>query len=262
MLTTNGALAALSTELDFQTLTDLSLKPILQFLMSECITSMRASGLSVVDFMMQVLATNRERLNATCGVGYGLAQLAQPASSRCVSRFSSSATSASAPALASCAADASQRADRVQDLDVQVSERRACTSTDASRAVSFSRQHAQFQSDAPHASASTPDPALSCAVVDDGRSPGTTDSCIDYAKFISLNAKRRDKVHMQATFERYRDVEGGLSKTALMAALTEVDAPVLSSSDGAAEDSVFRRADTDSSNYIDLDECAISFRGL
>jgi hypothetical protein len=79
---------------------------------------------------------------------------------------------------------------------------------------------------------------------------------VTYADHIALSAKRRDKNQMQAVFDRHKDVEGkGLSKTALMAALTEVAAPVLSSSDGASEDSLFRRANTNCSSYVDLDEC-------
>ena len=73
---------------------------------------------------------------------------------------------------------------------------------------------------------------------------------------MALSGKRLDGAYMKAVFERHKDVEGGLSKAALMAALREVEAPVLSSSDGASEDSLFRRADTNASNYVDLDECA------
>jgi hypothetical protein len=73
---------------------------------------------------------------------------------------------------------------------------------------------------------------------------------------IALKAKRRDKEQMHAVFDRDKDVEGkGLSKAALMAALTEVSAPVLSSSDDASEDRVFRRADTNCSSFGDLDDC-------
>ena len=73
---------------------------------------------------------------------------------------------------------------------------------------------------------------------------------------MALSAARRDLAHMKAVFERHKDVDGGLSKAALVAALKEVDAPVLSSSEGASEDSLFRRADTNASNYVDLDACA------
>ena len=73
---------------------------------------------------------------------------------------------------------------------------------------------------------------------------------------MALSAARNDAAHMQAVFDRHTDVEGGLSKAALMAALKEIDAPVLSSSDGASEDSLFRRADTNLSGYVDFSEYA------
>jgi hypothetical protein len=78
---------------------------------------------------------------------------------------------------------------------------------------------------------------------------------INYAKFLALSADRRDKSYMQAVFNRHKDVEGGLSKTALMAALREVEAPVLSSSEGASEDELFSRADSNLSGAVDLNEC-------
>ncbi len=93
-----------------------------------------------------------------------------------------------------------------------------------------------------------------------GRSPPQqsmiAESPIDYAKHMALSAARHDEAHMQAVFNRHTDVAGGLSKTALMAALKEIDAPVLSSSDGASEDSLFRRADTKLSGYVNFSECA------
>ncbi len=93
--------------------------------------------------------------------------------------------------------------------------------------------------------------------VPDGRSPAPADAHADYAKYIALSGKRLDGAYMKDVFERHKDVEGGLSKAALMAALRGVDAPVLSSSDGASEDSLFRRAaGTSSSDCVDLDECA------
>ena len=59
---------------------------------------------------------------------------------------------------------------------------------------------------------------------------------------------------MKALFERHRDVADGLSQTALMAALREVEAPVLSSSEFTSDDSIFRRADSNLSGTIDLNE--------
>jgi hypothetical protein len=83
-----------------------------------------------------------------------------------------------------------------------------------------------------------------------------TASSIDYAKSIALSAKRRDDAHMKGVFERHKDVDGGLSKAAFIAALKEVEAPVLFSSDSASEDNLFRRADTNASGSVDLSEYA------
>ncbi len=68
--------------------------------------------------------------------------------------------------------------------------------------------------------------------------PTATASSIDYAKSIALSAKRRDDAHMKGVFERHKDVDGGLSKAAFIAALKEVEAPVLLSSDSASEDNL------------------------
>ncbi len=58
---------------------------------------------------------------------------------------------------------------------------------------------------------------------------------------------------MKAVFEQHKDVDGGLSKAALVAALKKVRAPVLSSSETATdEDSLFRRADSKLSGAVDL----------
>ncbi len=84
--------------------------------------------------------------------------------------------------------------------------------------------------------------------------PTAVDSPTNYLKPMSLSAARRDESHMKAVFERHKDAEGGLSKTALMAALREVDAPVLATSEGHSEDDLFRRADSNLSGAVDLNE--------
>ena len=83
-----------------------------------------------------------------------------------------------------------------------------------------------------------------------------TDSPTDYAKYIALSAKRRDDAAMKVVFERHKDVAGGLSKAAFIAALKEVEAPVLFSSDSTSEDALFARADTNASGCVDLSEYA------
>ena len=85
---------------------------------------------------------------------------------------------------------------------------------------------------------------------------------INYTKSLALSAARRDKSHMQAVFDRHKDLKDGLSKTALMAALRDVEAPVLFSSEGASEDELFSRADINFSRVVDLDECASPSFGL
>ena len=84
--------------------------------------------------------------------------------------------------------------------------------------------------------------------------PSSAECPTDYFKPMSLSAARRDESHMKAVFERHKDVEGGLSKTALMAALRDVDAPVLSTGEGNSEDDVFRRGDSNMSGFVDLNE--------
>jgi hypothetical protein len=64
---------------------------------------------------------------------------------------------------------------------------------------------------------------------------------------------------MAAAFQRHSDLQGDLSQSALMAALLEVDAPVLLSSEGASADILFRRADANARGAVDLNECEMSF---
>jgi hypothetical protein len=61
--------ATSSTEADFQSFSTFSLKPILQFVTEECLASMPTSGVNIVDFIMQLLESDKERLYQMCGVG-------------------------------------------------------------------------------------------------------------------------------------------------------------------------------------------------
>jgi hypothetical protein len=70
----------------------------------------------------------------------------------------------------------------------------------------------------------------------------TTDSPTYYAKYIALSAQRRDDAAMEVVFDRHKDVAGGLSKAAFIAALKEVEGPVLFSSDSTSEDTLFGQA--------------------
>ena len=71
-----------------------------------------------------------------------------------------------------------------------------------------------------------------------------------YSESIALSAMRRDQEHMRAVFDRHRDVEHGMSRDALIAALREVDAPVISKE----PDAVLRLADTNMNGLVEFDE--------
>jgi len=57
---------------------------------------------------------------------------------------------------------------------------------------------------------------------------------------------------MRIAFSRHADSKGMLSNKALMAALKEVEAPVLTN--GSSAESIFRRADANLSGAVDFDE--------
>jgi hypothetical protein len=65
-VTMSTANPAASTETDFQSFSAVSLKPLLQFITTECLVSMPASALSLVDFVIQRLTENKVHLNQIC----------------------------------------------------------------------------------------------------------------------------------------------------------------------------------------------------
>jgi len=66
MTTADASFSAASTEHAFQSFTAISLKPLLEFVTTECLAAMPASGLNLVDFVMQLLEANKERLYQMC----------------------------------------------------------------------------------------------------------------------------------------------------------------------------------------------------
>jgi hypothetical protein len=128
---------------------------------------------------------------------------------------------------------------RVKELESQVHVLEERASGDAARIRDL---EARLRASEAHISVTQPSESIS------------GDSASDYAKFSVLSAARRDEWRMKAVFERHKDVAGGLSQTALMAALREVEAPVLSSSEFTSDNSIFRRADSNLSGAIDQNE--------
>ena len=145
-------------------------------------------------------------------------------------------------------------ASRIQDLEAAIRQLEDRASQDAARIQTL---EAQLQQPKSRDFAGTRHDAA--AVSSTSHKSATVHCSVDYAKSISLSAMRRDNAHMRAVFVRHKDVDGGLSKTALIAALNEVKAPLLFSNDGDSEDIIFRRADTNASGYVDESEYASAF---
>jgi hypothetical protein len=109
-----------------------------------------------------------------------------------------------------------------------------------------------------HAFADDDDDDGARGVIARSAEPATNISCAqspsEYDISIELSEKRSNSTHMKAVFEQHKDLEGGLSKVALTSALKQVGAPILSHSEGISEDDLFRRADSNSSGFVDFIE--------
>jgi len=71
-----------------------------------------------------------------------------------------------------------------------------------------------------------------------------------YSASIALSTSRRDEAYMKEVFDRHKATERGIEREdALIAALQEVDAPVLTE-----QTSVFRLADKNMNGYVGFDE--------
>jgi hypothetical protein len=193
--------AAASTEAAFDSFAAVSLKPLLRYIASECIARMSwSSGLhdsSIVEFVIELLNTNKELLENECRIGFNRPAAALPFASETKSSTSAKKESPAASIESEPVSNAPQQ---------------------------------------------PPPPAVA--------EPPT-----DYANCITLGGKRRDSAYMKEVFERHKDVDGGLSQAAFIAALKEIEAPVLFSSDNATDDSLFLRADTNASGCVDQSEC-------
>ena len=75
----------------------------------------------------------------------------------------------------------------------------------------------------------------------------------EFTHTVTAAQKRKDKTFMRVVFDRHAGSKGQLSAPELMAALKEVEAPVLTC-DGSSEENMFRRADANLSGAVDFDE--------
>ena len=75
----------------------------------------------------------------------------------------------------------------------------------------------------------------------------------EFTHTVTAAQKRKDRTFMRVVFDRHAGSKGQLSAPELMAALKEVEAPVLTG-DGSSEENMFRRADANLSGAVDFDE--------
>jgi WD40 repeat protein len=66
MSSANPAHVAATTETYFQSFSAVVLKPLLQFISTECLASLPASSLEIADFVIQLLTENKELVNQLC----------------------------------------------------------------------------------------------------------------------------------------------------------------------------------------------------
>lgn len=89
-------------------------------------------------------------------------------------------------------------------------------------------------------------------------------SPIQFARAVAAAEQRKDDAFMRKVFDRHSDSKGKLALRSLIAALKDIDAPVLATapSDGVSSaDSaqhIFRRTDANLSGDVDFPECAPS----
>jgi hypothetical protein len=84
--------------------------------------------------------------------------------------------------------------------------------------------------------------------------PSQSSSLVEFSHTVTAAQQRKDEAFMRQVFDRHCGSQGELSAPALMAALTEVQAPVLASAASSADD-IFRRADANLSGAVDFAEC-------
>ena len=67
-----------TTETDFQSFSAVVLKPLLQFISTECLASLPASSLEIADFVIRLLTENKELANQLCRGGKTSMRLEKP----------------------------------------------------------------------------------------------------------------------------------------------------------------------------------------
>ena len=111
---------------------------------------------------------------------------------------------------------------------------------------------------------STSKGAAAASATGTNASSESSPSPIQFARAVAAAEQRKDDAFMRKVFDRHSDSKGKLALRSLIAALKDIDAPVLATapSDGVSSaDSaqhIFRRTDANLSGDVDFPECAPS----
>jgi hypothetical protein len=90
-------------------------------------------------------------------------------------------------------------------------------------------------------------------------SPLEFSSLAPFALTVTAAQQRKDTAFMRRVFDLHADSKGELSAPALMDALKQVEAPVLSC-EGSTAESIFCRADANLSGAVDFAECELALQ--
>jgi hypothetical protein len=225
MTTTGAALpdSSTSTESAYHSFVAVALKPLLQFVTAECLATTPASAPNLVDFVIQLLEANKERLYQVCrGTTPSIANLMQ--SGRVALEPSSE------PPLPALFPDY-----LCPDALLQHPGPPSAVATPPASTVTNSPAVSGTQSPSPDTPLSNHD-ALS--------------KCISA---VVSGTRRRDSNFPRKIFERHQDGTGRLPVTKLIVALTEADAPVIPDSDAAAA-ATMARFDCNTNGLMELSE--------
>jgi hypothetical protein len=187
---------------------------------------------NVVDFVLHLLAANKDQLYQICGctINVGSQLLIHHS-------IVDSANHHTPLSASSVAQNGSSHVTRIRELEAQVRDLQALVSRQSAHAPPLSL------------------PSETTIRVDmfltDEVSSTELITNVDFDRAFSSALRRKDVAFMREVFDRHAD-KGELSPAQLMAALQEVDAPVLL--DDSPADSLFRRADANLSGFLDFSE--------
>jgi hypothetical protein len=219
-----AAFSPSSSEHELYSSTAVLLEPLLQFLTSECIASfpMSASGPGLVDFVLQLIAANKERLYHMCG-----SSGASDPASAALSRISPVSVAATASFDNSAAA-----ASRILSLPTAAQHRQEMQAMDA-KIDALNAQLLAEQTKLADASSSCVAPA-----------PSQRASVVNSCACVEAGVRRRDHAFLRQVFKKFED--------------SSLEPPRISQSNlPAAAAELFARAAASGSNAPSAVPCAV-----